>query len=334
MMKNLESRFESFHTLIESNRDSKSPRSLRSDSDNWSVSSGSSSTTAVLYKYAERMESVIRDPSNTIFTSATPQTPLSELDTYFNSRLPENSFPTLPTPLQVATKTHRLSSGFPYPWLLERYQISAHDWLLFTQSIISRWSLTTVDEAIANAAALGTAMVPGGILVSLPVRKAVLKARSNYKIRKGLRGKGSSEEGEEGVESTGELQGVLDRWNSDFFGPRGLVVDVRLPGKGGVNSEEGEGGCMVDKDGFCKEVEERLKAADAEAAAAKEKDGQMIVKKVNGEEDEEEEEEEYYLWDKWEKFSLMVKDTYAQELVRSDERDFNSNCRIVLSPVS
>ncbi|KAI9820369.1 MAG: hypothetical protein M1827_005993 [Pycnora praestabilis] len=129
--------------------------------------------------------------------------------------------------LQVPT-THRTpTSGFRYPSVLSSYDISPADWNDFTSEITQAAKMSSKDWWVTIGAgtgvALGCSLLLGFMLGVVPAAIVGTSMRRG-KEKKNLRAAAAA---------AGHLATRLDRWNADFFGPRGIQIRLELPGEVG-----------------------------------------------------------------------------------------------------
>jgi hypothetical protein len=126
--------------------------------------------------------------------------------------------------LQVPSKSARLSSGFEYPAVLARYDVSEGDWERFTRDITAEVKLSPQQWRTVVGAGLGL-LVIGGMMVgffgAVPAYLAARKRRQHHEERNLV---AAVAEG-----SASRLSSKITSWNESFFQPRGVVIRIDLP---------------------------------------------------------------------------------------------------------
>lgn len=125
--------------------------------------------------------------------------------------------------LQVPTSSRMLSSGFPYPEVLEKYGVSTVQWDSFTAEITGAAKMTPSDWMVAMGGSAGTFLAAGLFIGWWAIIPAVVVGRSiQHKRETENAGK---------ARDMGELEAKLLQWNQDVFAPRGLLIRLDLPGE-------------------------------------------------------------------------------------------------------
>ena len=132
------------------------------------------------------------------------------------------SIPALSRGLLVPSCRGKVSSGFPYPDVLNGYGTSPQEWSTFTSEITQAARLTSKDWTItvgAGAAAFLTSGIFIGWLGLIPafVVGHHLRRSTEHKNLRATR-------------DSGNLESKLLRWNESSFAPKGFLVRLDLPG--------------------------------------------------------------------------------------------------------
>ncbi|OKL62351.1 hypothetical protein UA08_02225 [Talaromyces atroroseus] len=149
---------------------------------------------------------------------------------------------TLSRGLQVPSKTYRLTSGFEYPTVLSKYNVSQEDWTQFTREITESAKMSSQQWRTVIGLGIGT-MAIGGIMVgffgAIPAMMVAKRKRANNESRNlaaamgvspslSSSAKGTEErDGEDERESSLAFQ--INQWNETFFKPRGLLIRIDMP---------------------------------------------------------------------------------------------------------
>ena len=125
--------------------------------------------------------------------------------------------------LQIPTKSKRVSSGFKYPDVLEKADVSKESWAAFTSEITqyanmdaSQW-LTVLGK---SALTLGVGNLMIGFLGVIPAVIVGQKLRKKHE-KQNFRA----------ADQSGALADCVKKWNETYFLPRKLVVRVDIPGE-------------------------------------------------------------------------------------------------------
>ncbi|MCJ1481141.1 hypothetical protein MMC06_001297 [Schaereria dolodes] len=129
---------------------------------------------------------------------------------------------TLKRGLQVPARSSLVTSGFKYPKVLSRAEVSKEQWSTFTHEVTehanmtaSQW-LTTIGSAFGTFA-VGNIMIGFlGLIPSVVVGHKMRKHREERNLTAAVH--------------TGALMTCVKRWNETYFQPRGLIVRVDVPG--------------------------------------------------------------------------------------------------------
>ncbi|KAI9802961.1 MAG: hypothetical protein M1825_002193 [Sarcosagium campestre] len=130
---------------------------------------------------------------------------------------------TLERGLQVPTCSRLVSSGFPYPDVLASYNVSPEDWSRFTGEIRTAAHLNAGDVMLAVTGGAGAFLVGGffiGWFAAIPAYFTARHVQRRLAERKLIEAR-----------RTGTLEGMILRWNEDFFAPRGILIRFDLPGE-------------------------------------------------------------------------------------------------------
>ncbi|KAI9757782.1 MAG: hypothetical protein M4579_003318 [Chaenotheca gracillima] len=126
--------------------------------------------------------------------------------------------------IAVPTIKNNLTSGFPYPPMLDDYDVSSQEWEKFTSEITKGAQMQGGDWAASIAGGVGTFFVAatfmGGFAVipAFCVGNHVRRKRENNNLDDSMR--------------NGALEATIEHWNREFFTARGLVVRIEAPGMG------------------------------------------------------------------------------------------------------
>lgn len=178
--------------------------------------------------------------------------------------------------LQVPSNSRFVSSGFPYPEVLDSYQVSTASWNSFTAEITEEASMTPSDWAVAVAGG-ASAFVVGGIFVSwLAIIPAFFVGRSIHRNRE--------TQNLAKARNMGDLEAKLLKWNEEYFAPRGLLIRLDLPGEsydiGKMDVHEGSRGMAS----WCHRRRNGCQSQDGTVAAADQnmtKEQRKMEKKAN-----------------------------------------------------
>jgi hypothetical protein len=130
--------------------------------------------------------------------------------------------PTLSRGLQVPSCTNKVTSGFPYPSVLQTYNITPQAWSTFTSEITQAAQLTSKDWTITIGASFATLAASGifihwlGLIPAVVVGEHLRRSKEHRNLR--------------AARDTGDLEAKLLRWNETCFAPRGFLVRLDLPG--------------------------------------------------------------------------------------------------------
>lgn len=167
--------------------------------------------------------------------------------------------------LQVPSANRFVSSGFPYPEILAKYQVTPEEWNAFTGEITRAASMTSSDWALAVGGGAGTFLVSGLIVGWLGVIPA-------YFVGRNLHRKCETENLAK-ARNTGDLEEKLLKWNREVFAPRGILIRLDLPGesydigKMDVLAKRPTGGCW--SGGCCSSRSSRCGGSSSEKKQAK-----------------------------------------------------------------
>ena len=129
---------------------------------------------------------------------------------------------TLTRGLQVPSCRRKVSSGFPYPDMLNNYCISPEEWSTFTSEITQAAQLTSKDWSLTVGAGVATLCASGiflgwlGLIPAFVVGHHVRRSAENKNLR--------------AARDIGDLESKLLKWNETTFAPRGFLVRLDLPG--------------------------------------------------------------------------------------------------------
>jgi hypothetical protein len=129
----------------------------------------------------------------------------------------------LPRGLHVPSKSELVSSGFPYPSVLERYGVGAASWAAFTAEVASAASMKPGDWALCLGGSSVTVFLASAFIAGFAILPAYLVGRD---IKRRCESDNLLE-----ARLNGNLDELLRRWNEEFFAPRGLRIRVDLPGE-------------------------------------------------------------------------------------------------------
>lgn len=144
-------------------------------------------------------------------------------DIYEQPRGNDISAPVLFRGLQVPSCRRMVSSGFPYPDMLNAYGVSPQEWSSFTSEITQAAQMSSKDWTLTVGASTATFVVSGVFLGWLGLIPAVfvghhLRRRTEHKNL-------------QVAKNTGDLESKLLRWNQTTFAPKGFLVRLDLPGE-------------------------------------------------------------------------------------------------------
>ena len=125
--------------------------------------------------------------------------------------------------LQVPAKSSHVSSGFKYPPILARADVSKESWSAFTQELSQHANMTPSQWLTTIGGALGALAVGNMMIGFLGVIPSVVVGHKMRKHREGLNLKAAVQ--------SGALMTCVKRWNEDYFKSKGLVVRVDIPGE-------------------------------------------------------------------------------------------------------
>jgi Domain of unknown function (DUF4646) len=134
----------------------------------------------------------------------------------------EISTPTLCRGVQIPSCRRKVSSGFPYPDMLNNHGISPREWSNFTSEITHAAELGSKDWTVTVGAGVATFCASGifigwlGLIPAFIVGHQLRRSAENKNLR--------------AARDTGDLEAKLLRWNETTFAPRGFLVRLDLPG--------------------------------------------------------------------------------------------------------
>ncbi|KAF7504351.1 hypothetical protein GJ744_002408 [Endocarpon pusillum] len=124
--------------------------------------------------------------------------------------------------LQVPSCRAKVSSGFPYPDMLNSYGVSPKEWSTFTSEITRAAQLSSKDWTITVGASVATFLASGIFINWLGLIPAVVVG---HHLRKSAEHKNLR-----AARDSGDLEAKLLKWNQTSFAPRGFLVRLDLPG--------------------------------------------------------------------------------------------------------
>lgn len=149
-------------------------------------------------------------------------TPAAFPDNHDQSRGNNPSPPALSRGLQIPSCNGKVSSGFPYPDVLNTYNITPQAWSTFTSEITQAAQLTSKDWTVTIGASFATLAASGifihwlGLVPAVIVGEHLRRSKEHRNLR--------------AARDTGDLETKLLRWNETCFAPRGFLVRLDLPG--------------------------------------------------------------------------------------------------------
>ncbi|OJJ50760.1 hypothetical protein ASPZODRAFT_126685 [Penicilliopsis zonata CBS 506.65] len=153
----------------------------------------------------------------------------------------QTSVSSLNADLQVPSRSSRVTSGFEYPPILSRYDISEYHWKQFSAEITNGAKLTGLQWTSTVGKGLGV-LALGGFVIGF--FSTVPAAITIHNLRKDQERQNLS-----AATTMGLLQ-KIEEWNGLFFKPRGVVVRLEMPQKGSSRRrKEGEGQGQTHQDG-------------------------------------------------------------------------------------
>ena len=124
--------------------------------------------------------------------------------------------------LQVPSCRAKVSSGFPYPDMLNSYGVGPKEWSTFTSEITRAAQLSSKDWTITVGTSVATFLASGIFINWLGLIPAVVVG---HHLRKSAEHKNLR-----AARDSGDLEAKLLKWNQTSFAPRGFLVRLDLPG--------------------------------------------------------------------------------------------------------
>jgi Domain of unknown function (DUF4646) len=215
-------------------------------------------------------------------------TPPTLPEIYEQPRGGDISTPILFRGLQIPSCRRKVSSGFPYPDMLNVYGISPQEWSTFTSEITQAAQLSSKDWTITVGASIATFAASGiflgwlGLLPAFVVGHRLRRFAEDKNIR--------------AAKETGDLETKLLRWNETTFAPKGFLVRLDLPGDESTDLDQMDvytpekrsrkcrggrrcqaGGCSGE-DRWAKKAEKRAKCSKRKTARR----GRIVIVPLNG----------------------------------------------------
>ena len=125
--------------------------------------------------------------------------------------------------LQVPTRFHSLTSGFPYPEVLCRAGVTHHEWVAFTHEVKRHASLSVSQWIVTVAGGASVAVFSGVLLGWLCLVPATAVGHNMRKNRERMNFFQA--------DLTGTLAQCVNRWNTSCFNAKRLAVRVDIPGR-------------------------------------------------------------------------------------------------------
>lgn len=149
-------------------------------------------------------------------------TPPAVPDAYEQFRGSSPFTPALSRGLQVPSCSGKVSSGFPYPDVLNSYGISPQAWSTFTSEITQAAQLSSKDWTVTIGASFATFVASGIFIHWLGLIPAIIVG---HHLRRSTEHKNLR-----AARDAGDLETKLLKWNETCFAPRGFLVRLDLPG--------------------------------------------------------------------------------------------------------
>lgn len=125
--------------------------------------------------------------------------------------------------LQVPTRHHSPTSGYPYPEVLFRARVTPGEWSVFTRDVRKHASLSKSQWAATLAGGCSFAILGSVVMGGFAVIPAAIYGTRMRKVRERLNFAVA--------DSSGALAQCVARWNKLYFRDRGLAVRVDIPGR-------------------------------------------------------------------------------------------------------
>lgn len=148
----------------------------------------------------------------------------SEIDTLFSAADARSRLSGLNRGLQVPTRFHGLTSGFPFPDVLLRAGVTHHEWVEFTHEV-KRHARLSASQWMVTVAGSASIVVFGGLVLGwfslIPATAVGHNMRRNREHGNFIR-----------ADQCGALAQCVNRWNQSCFKAKRLAVRVDIPGHG------------------------------------------------------------------------------------------------------
>ena len=160
----------------------------------------------------ERQEASVGLQTNTYHPALVEwRTQQSTSDTYGQIPTNDPSMQPLPHGLQVPSRSRKVSSGFPFPDILNNYDVSPQEWSTFTSEITRAAQLTSKDWSITVGGGVATFLALGifigwlGFIPAYVVGEHLRRSTETKRLR--------------AAKDSGDLEAKLLNWNQTTFAP-------------------------------------------------------------------------------------------------------------------
>lgn len=210
-------------------------------------------------------------------------------DIYEQPRGDGISAPVLFRGLQVPSSRRTVSSGFPYPDMLNTYGITAQEWSNFTSEITQAAQLSSKEWTVTVGASVATFCASGifigwlGLIPAIVVGHHLRRSAEHKNLRT--------------AKDTGDLETKLLRWNETTFAPKGFLIRLDLPGDDSSDVDDMDvyaprkgrcgsrcGGTRRARAGLCGNSGRWAEKAEKRAACSKrktERRGRIVIVPIN-----------------------------------------------------